>query len=231
MRDRSGGRWRVRGASLLVAVLAAMTGGSSLAADRKVDIENIRVGFQERYKVGTWTPVWVQLRGGIDGFQGYLEVMTQDEDGTNTTIRQVVQVAPGAMQRVTCYVRPGSLDPDFATLRFIDGRSGRRARNDVVIGNELSAKPPEPLSQDDYQVLTLGRPAGVDIIPTLPGYNANKTNNAVPGGRAREVRWRRFRRSTTWSPADGTATTRSTWSSWTPMTRRCSRPSAVVARP
>ena len=187
MRDRSGWRCRARLASVVVAAFAAMAGESALAASRAVEVENIRVGFQERYKVGTWTPVWIQLRGGIDGFGGYLEVIAQDEDGTPTVIRQVVQVAPGATQRVTAYVRPGSQDPDFATLRFIDGKSGRRAANDVVIGNELSSKPPEPLSQEDYQILSLGHPAGLKMIPDLPGFNANKTNNAVPGGRAREV--------------------------------------------
>ena len=187
MRDRSGWRGRARWAPAMVAALAAMAGGSALAASRTVEVENIRVGFQERYKVGTWTPVWLQLRGGIDGFAGYLEVDTQDEDGTPTAIRQVVQVAPGATQRVTAYVRPGSQDPDFATLRFLDGKSLRRAAPDVVIGNALSSKPPEPLSQEDYQVLALGRPAGVELIPDLPGFNANKNNAAIPGGRAREV--------------------------------------------
>jgi len=184
MRDRSGWAGRLTGALVVLLTIAA---GSASAASRAVDVENVRVGFQERYKVGTWTPMWIQLRGGVDGFDGYLEVIAQDEDGTPTTIRQRVQVAPGATQRLTSYVRVGSMDSDFATLRFIDGKSFRKATNDVVIGNLLSAKPPESLSQEDYQVLTLGSPSGVDQIPGLPGFNANKTNNAVPGGRAREV--------------------------------------------
>ena len=187
MHDRSGWGWRARAGLLAVAAFATMAGGPASAASRAVEVENIRVGFQERYKVGTWTPVWLQLRGGLDGFNGLLEVIAEDEDGTPTVIRQSVQVAPGGTQRVTAYVRPGSLNSDFATLRFRDGKSGRAVAPDVVIGNVLGSKPPEPLSQDDYQLLSLGRPAGIDIIPSLPGYNANKTNNAVPGGRAREV--------------------------------------------
>ncbi len=174
-------------ASLGVALLAlAWAGGEAPAANRTVDVENVRVGFGERYKVGTWTPTWIQLRGGPDGFAGFVELITPDEDGTPTATRQVVQVAPGANQRLTGYVRTGSLDPDFATIRFVDGKSLRRAAPDVVIGNLLSAKPPEPLSQADYQVVTLGRPQGVESIPSLPGYNANKQNAATPG-RAREV--------------------------------------------
>ena len=174
-------------ALVVVAAFATMAGGTASAASRAVEVENIRVGFQERYKVGTWTPVWLQLRGGLDGFNGLLEVIAEDEDGTPTVIRQPVQVAAGGTQRVTAYVRPGSMNSDFATLRFRDGKSGRAVAPDVVIGNVLGSKPPEPLSQDDYQLLSLGRPAGIDMIPSLPGYNANKANNAVPGSRAREV--------------------------------------------
>lgn len=187
MRDRNRFWNRAGMAALAVVACLASLGGEVRAASRTVDVENVRIGFQERYKVGTWTPMWVQLRGGVDGFNGVLEVVTQDEDGTPTTIRQVVQVGPAGTQRVTCYVRPGSMDPDFATLRFIDGKTGRKAAQDVVIGNLLGSKAPDSLNQEDYQILSLGRPAGVDMIPSLPGFNANKSNNAVPGGRAREV--------------------------------------------
>jgi hypothetical protein len=187
MDDRN--RWRdwTRAVVTLIGALAAMAGSTASAASRAVEVENVRIGFLERYKVGTWTPVWIQLRGGIDGFNGIIELSTQDEDGTASTIRQVVQVGPGGSQRVTAYVRPGSLDSDFATLRFIDGRSGRRAANDVTLGTMTGSRPPEPLDQLDYQVIRLGKPAGVELIPTLPGYNVNKTNMPGVVGRAREV--------------------------------------------
>ena len=187
MRDRNAGRSRLRMALAVVAAFGAMAGESAVAASRTVEVENVRVGFRERYKVGTWTPVWIQLRGGLDGFTGTLEMIAQDENGTPNTISQVVQVAPGATQRVTVYVRPGSLDSDFATIRFVDGKSGRKAAPDTVIGSITGMNPPEPLSQEDYQVVSMGHPAGVDLIPKLPGFNADKNNVAVPGGRAREV--------------------------------------------
>lgn len=173
-------------AGLALALVLGMGGREASAANRTVDVENVRLGFGERYKVGTWTPTWIQLRGGPDGFAGYLEVITPDEDGVPTATRQVVQVAPGQQQRVTAYVRTGSLDPDFATLRFVDGKSLRRAAPDVVVGNLLSAKPPEFLAQSDYQVVALGKPQGVEIIPGLAGFNAKGQNPALTG-RAREV--------------------------------------------
>ena len=146
------------GGLALIGALAAMAGSTASAASRAVEVENVRIGFQERYKVGTWTPVWIQLRGGVDGFSGDLELIAQDEDGTPSTIRQAVQVGPGGSQRVTAYVRPGSLDSDFATLRFIDGQvrpagGQRRDRSARMLGS----KPPEPLDQLDYQVVTPGQ--------------------------------------------------------------------------
>jgi hypothetical protein len=159
------------------------------AASKSIEVENVRVGFQERFKVGTWTPMWIQLRGGIEPFSGVMEVIANDENDTPTTIRQVVQVGAGASQRVTAYVRTGSNDSDFATLRFIDDKTGKRVTGDVVIGNLLqgaNARAPIPLTQDDYQILALGRPSGVESIPTLAGFNASKST-AAAGGRAIEV--------------------------------------------
>jgi hypothetical protein len=187
MRDRYGKGRRAGFAALIVASLASLAGSIALADSRTVNVENIRVGFEERFKVGTWTPMWIELRGGIDGFSGVMQVVTDDQDGTPTTFTQPVQVGPGRSQRVTAYVRTGSLDPDFAKLVFIDGKSGKKVIPDLVIGNFNSTKPPEPLAQDDYQVLAFGHPAGVELIPQLPGFNANKNTAAASIGRAREV--------------------------------------------
>jgi hypothetical protein len=187
MRDRTGRGLRACAVALIVGFLATLTESSAHAASKTVDVENVRVGFQERYKTGNWTPVWVQLRGGVDGFNGIFQIITQDEDGTPTVMSQQVQVMPGATQRITTYTRPGSLDPDFATLRFIDGKSGRRATPDVVIGNMTGAKPPDPLAKDDYQLLALGHPSGVELISGLPGFNADRNTSAMYNNRAREV--------------------------------------------
>ena len=159
------------------------------AAPRPVAVEDCRVGFDGRYKVGTWTPVFVLLRGGPDGFAGEMRAVVDDENGTPTTVRQAVRVGPGGTQRATIYVRPGSLDPDFASLRFLDGKTGRQAVPDFVVGS-ISGSPEspnrlEPIGQGDYQLVTLGHPYGVEAIPKLPGFNATPGN---PGnGRAHEV--------------------------------------------
>src|SRR5215210_3287744 len=93
-------------------------GPASAAPPQAVSVENVRVGLGENntYKLGTWTPVWVQLRGGSERFSGTLEVVVPDDDGTPTSFRQVVDVGARQGQRVTMYARPGSNSPDF-TLR------------------------------------------------------------------------------------------------------------------
>ena len=181
-----------RSSLVLILALALATigllGRASQAADPKpVEVENIRVGFEERYKVGSWTPVWVQLRGGLNGFSGIMEVVAPDEDGTSTRMSQPVQVGPGATLRVTAYTRIGSRDHDFATLRFFNGQNGRRAINDINIGELMANRSPEPLPFDGYQVVRLGKPQGVELIPGLPGYNATKAANANLADRAKEV--------------------------------------------
>lgn len=184
--------------------LAALLGpglAARAAAPRAVEVEDCRVGFDGRYKVGSWTPVFVLLRGGPDGFAGEMQAVVEDENGTPTTVRQAVQVAAGGTQRVTAYVRPGSLSTDFASLRFVDGKTGRLAVPPVVIGDLAASAnagtgagagatgpaPPklEPVGQGDYQIITLGHPQGVEGIPKLPGYNATPGN--ANNGRAREV--------------------------------------------
>jgi len=196
--SRSGGaagsvpisRWG-RGVVLAVGLVSLLAASNNArgAAPRPVAVEDCRVGFDGRYKVGTWTPIFVLLRGGPDGFAGEMHAVVDDENGTPTTVRQTVQVGPGGVQRVTVYVRPGSLDPDFATLRFYDGKTGRQAVPEFVVGS-INQSPNTPnrlesIGQTDYQLVTLGHPYGVEGIPKLPGYNATPGN---PGnGRAHEV--------------------------------------------
>ena len=193
--SRAGGR---AGFALQVVGLALIAGNALFlspapvraATPAPVAVEDIRVGWDGRYKVGTWTPVALLLRGGPDGFAGEMHAVVEDENGTPTTVRQAIQVAPGGTQRVTVYVRPGSLDTDFATLRFVDGKTGRQAVTPFVVGNAV-ADPNSPLrlevlGQGDYQLVALGRPQGIESIPKQPGYNANPTNQAT-NGRAHEV--------------------------------------------
>ena len=79
----------------LVAALVAAGPGPARAAEPPITIETVRIGFgtQDQYEVGSWTPVWVDLKAGRGRFQGRLEVVVADDDGTPTAIRRDVDVA------------------------------------------------------------------------------------------------------------------------------------------
>jgi hypothetical protein len=156
---------------LLAAVWAA---GPAWAATPPVEVETLRVGYSSAdrpnlFKLGTWTPVWVQLRAGAAGFSGFMEVVVPDDDETPTAFRQRVEVPPRGSQRFVTYARPGSRDPEF-TIRLLDPR-GRRAAPDV---QGATAAQLSPIQADETLILTLGKPQGVDQVPRLPGFDVGQ---------------------------------------------------------
>ena len=145
-----------------------------LAAPTKVEVENIRVGFDaslsakapNTFKIGTWTPVWVQLRGGAEPFSGFMEVSVADDDGTPVAYRMAVKTEANKSERFTAYVRPGSREPEIS-IRLIDSKGNR------VGGTSQDAampQPPQAFMPNENVILTLGRPQGVETMVELPGF-------------------------------------------------------------
>ncbi len=175
-----------RSVALWLFFLLGMYPQGVLASPNKVEVENIRVGFDasvssmkasNTFKIGTWTPVWVQLRGGAERFSGFMEVSVADDDGTPVAYRMPVEVGPNKSERFTAYVRPGSREPEMA-IRLVDA-DGRRvggASQDTVM-----PQPPEALMPSEKLILTLGRPQGVETMVDLPGFKvaARNPNNAA----------------------------------------------------
>lgn len=167
--------WGVLSVGLLAAaVWAAAAGGA------EVGVETLRVGFPSNdrpnlFKIGAWTPVWVQLGGGSERFQGTMEVEVPDDQGTPTTFRQAVDVPAGGNARFVTYARPGSRDPNFV-IRLFDP-SGRRVGSPVD-GSALAQL--SPVQPDETLLLALGRPQGVEQVPKLPGFNAEDDAGGSP---------------------------------------------------
>jgi hypothetical protein len=163
---RTGGLrpWVLVCASALVLALPS----SGLAAPPRIEVENLRIGFgtSNMFKVGTWTPAWIQLRAGDQNFDGFMEVMVADDDGTPTSFRLPVQVPARSSQQFTAYVRPGSHDPDL-NIRLLDS-SGRRVGG--ASQESVMPQPPVALMPQELLVLTMGRPQGVEALTELPGF-------------------------------------------------------------
>ncbi len=151
-------------AGLVMLVLAATV----QAAPPRIEVENLRIGFgsSNSFKVGTWTPVWVQLRAGDERFSGFMDVVVADDDGTPTTFRMPVDVPARSSEQFTAYVRPGSRDPEL-NIRLLDpnGRRVGGASQDSVM-----PQPPTVLMPQESLILTMGQPKGVESLPELPGF-------------------------------------------------------------
>jgi len=164
-----------RGVLRLVALAACVVvPPAALAATGPPTVESVRVGFGEsnRFKVGTWTPVRVQLRGSDERFAGTMELVVPDDDGTPTAVRQPVDVGPGQGGRVVLYARSGSSVPEFK-IRFYDA-AGRR-RGPEFQGSAMAQI--EAMAPGESLLLTLGNPRGVELVPKLPGLGDDTATN------------------------------------------------------
>lgn len=145
---------------------------------RGVQVENMRVGFDasqsslrasNSFKIGTWTPVRVQLRGGSEPWSGLMELSVADDDGTPTAFRMPAAVGANESAWFTAYARPGSRQPEF-TVRLFD-QNGQRvggASQDAVM-----PQAPESIMPNETLLLTMGRPLGVEAIKDLPGFQSS----------------------------------------------------------
>lgn len=166
----------IRRLALAAGLMLALGVPAARGAD--VEVENLRVGYANSaqnnlFKVGTWTPVWVQLKGGDERFSGLMEVEVPDDDGTPTVVRVPVEVPARGGATAVAYARPGSRDPNFM-IRLRDQRGRRVGRTyDGSTLAQLSAVLP-----GESMVLALGKPSGVDQVPGLPGFNSEKSGGS-----------------------------------------------------
>lgn len=158
-----GNWWRLS----LAGLVALLLGARASAADPPVVVESMRVGLGSEFKVGTWTPVWVQLKGGSQPFQGFLDLTVPDDDGSPSIVRRPVLVGARATEWFATYARPGALDAQFtAQVRDQNLRSVGRELPHVVLSNDVHT-----LWSNQVVLATMGNPQGVQGIPKIPGFS------------------------------------------------------------
>ncbi len=164
----------MRRAGLLLGPLLAFllsTAGPARAADPPITVENIRVGFNNNYKLGVWVPVSVDLKAGAKRFEGTLEVVVPDDDGTATSVFRVVDVPARETLSYTTYVRCGTRDVEFRARVHQGGPDGRLMAN--AVGQQMYNR----VETGQRLILTLGNPRGVDEVPKLPGFTDENRQN------------------------------------------------------
>jgi hypothetical protein len=124
-------RWTM----LLLFSLAPLCHAPVASAQRKEkfippEIKKIHIGFQtfqddERttYKVGLWTPIYVQLSGGTDGIKAkdnsvpYVEIETNDSEDVATKIKFHVDVEPEKERTFIGYLKTGHMGQNFSEVK------------------------------------------------------------------------------------------------------------------
>lgn len=119
----------------ILAVSLLARGGVTVGGELPT-IDDIRVGFDGRFKVGRWAPVAVDVTGADQDFRGRLRITTRDGDGVPTRIEwsgQPPAVVP-AGEKVTLHtiVKSGRLRTR-PRVEFVaeDGRSTVSAETNV----------------------------------------------------------------------------------------------------
>jgi hypothetical protein len=157
---------------------------SAAGSGKSIEVENIRVGFGEKFKVGAWTPIWVQVRGGVERFEGTMEIVSEDESGTATAFAVNAAVDAGDSTRVTGYTRFGTTFGNVV-VRFIDkeGNEKGKVSLDALRPNSM----PATIFADELVVLAFGRPQGVELLSSIAGLNGNKNAANAPSNTAASV--------------------------------------------
>jgi hypothetical protein len=169
---------RIALAAPLLLILAALAPAVARAAV-PVEIENLRIGFgaDNLFKIGAWTPVWIQLKGGAERFTGFMDVVASDDDGVPTAFRQPVDLPARETRRFSGYVRPGGRDPDV-TIRFYDENGrwlGEREQDRTM------PTPPRPVMPAESVVVVAGQPQGIDQVPAAAGFQQAGSTMANSG--------------------------------------------------
>ncbi len=113
-----------------LALLVALAGGnwSIRVADAReivpARIASCRVGIGGQFKVGFWTPVWVEVEGTAGLSKPVVEVTVSDSDGISTTMPAEVPEASSTEKWATCllYTKIGKIGSEVHVKLLADGK-------------------------------------------------------------------------------------------------------------
>jgi hypothetical protein len=157
------------------AALAVLVPMSAASAAPPVRVESLRIGLNWQtsgvesriglFKVGTWTPVWVQLSAGPAPFSGFLNVVVPDDDDVRTSLRRPMSIAANTTEWFATYARPGSMSAEFE-VQVLDVNGRRTGAEWLSSQSHLTI---DDLAANQMLLVTLGNPQGVSGIPGVSG--------------------------------------------------------------
>ena len=119
-------------ACLLVFALPA---AAARAGAETAEFVGLRVGFDDHYKAGVWTPVEVALRGGAQRQEGRIRLTVPDGDGVPSSVicppEEPCVVMPGRTTTRRLFVRFGRVRSTLTAEWIVEGRIAARREFDA----------------------------------------------------------------------------------------------------
>jgi hypothetical protein len=153
--------------TLRLILLAILLGPASslFAQESPPSITGVRIGFGDNYKLGSWTPLEVELTGGTQPLAGIMTVTVPDGDGVPTTVatpeNRPISLEPGKRSTIRLFVRVGQ---NYSSLhaKFITADSQVAASRVFYTGVMANAETlPAPLSATNRLLVEFGPPLGL----------------------------------------------------------------------
>lgn len=138
----------------------------------RVELSDIRIGFDGSYKSGHWTPVWVTVRATNASARGRLQFMTAD--GNDVQMEYIdrtyepIELAAGESVTALRYLRTGGVNAEI-TVAFV-GESGKLGERRILPGEIRKSLP-----ATKRMIVTLGSSIGLeDALRTRVRHHADK---------------------------------------------------------
>ncbi len=157
----------------LLLLMASFSDAADVASNR-FSIESVRVGFNGKFKVGHWTPIWIDFAGVSEPLVGTLSLSLPDGEGQWARYRyDDVELRPDSATSL-CYVKLGRVQSSVQ-VAFTPNES------EVAQPIEFTATGlPTALPTSERFVVTLGESVGVEESLVMRSRRTNESiENAV----------------------------------------------------
>ena len=162
--------WTRWATSLIGLLLIVAISDAADVAPNKLSIESVRVGFDGKFKVGHWTPIWIDFSGVSEPLVGTLSLSMPDGEGQLARYRyDDVELTPEATTSL-CYVKFGRVRSSVQ-IAFTPGES-ESGQPVEFTANEL----PAAIPTSERFVVTLGASVGVEESLVM---RSRRTNESI----------------------------------------------------
>src|SRR5262245_43738464 len=124
----------------IVAAVAWMlpTDAQAQPSDKQLVVENVQLGFNGRFKLGAWTPVFVKLRGNSSSSDRRLTVQAPDGDGVPVGYLTPAITSPASELSAACqgYLQIGRSGEPIQLFIANHGYEAEQGRGDTAGSGE-----------------------------------------------------------------------------------------------